>query len=122
MLISGFQDLAETAYADTWPQVVNSAAQLIRWTDETWGAVANVLGGGTSINGGLYIEEEPDYFQERILVRRKTTTGIPWKPLDSGWGGWFDSGVSDVSGIAIPDPPTGGSGRSSFGSYGLKIY
>ena len=38
-------------------QVVNSkAAQLIRWRDGTWGAVANVLGGGTEINGGLYIE------------------------------------------------------------------
>lgn len=59
-------DLAETQYADTWPEVVNSAAQLIRWTDQTWGAVANVLGGGTSINGGLYIEEEADYFQENF--------------------------------------------------------
>ena len=61
-----WQDLAETQYADTWPEVVNSAAQLIRWTDQTWGAVANVLGGGTSINGGLYIEEEADYFQENF--------------------------------------------------------
>ncbi|CAJ1389906.1 unnamed protein product [Effrenium voratum] len=54
-----------TEFAHTWPQVVNSkAAQLIRWRDGTWGAVANVLGGGTEINGGLYIEEEPDFFKE----------------------------------------------------------
>lgn len=59
-------DLPETEYADTWPQVVNSAAQLIQWTDQTWGAVGNVLGGGTSINGGLYIEEEPDYFEDNF--------------------------------------------------------
>ena len=46
--------------------VDTEAAQLIRWTDKTWGAVAKVLGGGTSINGGLYIEEEEDYFEENF--------------------------------------------------------
>lgn len=61
------QDIGETQYANTWPEVVDTeAAQLIRWTDKTWGAVANVLGGGTSINGGLYIEEEEDYFEENF--------------------------------------------------------
>lgn len=66
LLLEWFQDLPETEYADTWPQVVNSAAQLIQWTDQTWGAVANVLGGGTAINGGLYIEEEPDFFENNF--------------------------------------------------------
>lgn len=47
---------------------MNSTAQLIQWTDQTWGAVANVLGGGTSINGGLYIEEEPDFFEDGKAV------------------------------------------------------
>ena len=46
--------MPETEYANTWPEVVDSsAAQLIRWKDKTWGAVAKVLGGGTAINGGL---------------------------------------------------------------------
>jgi len=57
-------DVPKTEFANTWPEVVNTkAAQNIRWTDGTWGAVANVLGGGTEINGGLYIEEEPEYFE-----------------------------------------------------------
>jgi hypothetical protein len=81
------KDLAETEYADTWPEVVNSAAQLIRWTDQTWGAVANVLGGGTSINGGLYIEEEPDYFQDNF-GEAPESTGI-WNPSsDLEWCKW----------------------------------
>lgn len=55
-------DLPETQSADTWPSVVNTeAAEMIRWSDGSWGAVANVLGGGTEINGGLFIEEEPDF-------------------------------------------------------------
>merc|ERR1712048_1548199 len=52
-----------TQSANTWPSVVNTdAAELIQWSDGTWGAVAKVLGGGTEINGGLFIEEEADFF------------------------------------------------------------
>ena len=83
------QELAETEYADTWPAVVNSAAQLIRWTDQTWGAVANVLGGGTAINAGLYIEEEPDYFQDNFGEAPESTgIRVIW------------SGVSGAAGAA----------------------
>eukprot|EP00931_Biecheleriopsis_adriatica_P033823 TRINITY_DN19615_c0_g1_i1.p1 TRINITY_DN19615_c0_g1~~TRINITY_DN19615_c0_g1_i1.p1 ORF type:complete len:575 (+),score=103.72 TRINITY_DN19615_c0_g1_i1:23-1726(+) len=58
-------DIPSTQAANTWPHVVNTeAAEMIRWEDGTWGAVANVLGGGTEINGGLYIEEQPDFFEE----------------------------------------------------------
>lgn len=58
-------DLPQTQQASTWPGVVNTnAAQMIQWTDGTWGSVARVLGGGTAVNGGLCIEEEPDFFTE----------------------------------------------------------
>jgi choline dehydrogenase len=58
-------DRPQTQQASSWPQVINSdAVQLIRWTDGTWGAVAQVLGGGTAINGGLYIEEEPNFLTD----------------------------------------------------------
>lgn len=60
-------EIPETHQAQAWPRVVNpAAAETIRWTDGTWGAVAKVLGGGTSINGGLYIEEEPAFFTETL--------------------------------------------------------
>ncbi|CAE7189316.1 MDL4 [Symbiodinium necroappetens] len=69
VLERGYSDLdvPKTEFANTWPEVVNTkAAQNIRWNDGTWGAVANVLGGGTEINGGLYIEEEPEYFEKNF--------------------------------------------------------
>lgn len=59
--------IPETQQAATWPDVVNTAAvQPIRWQDGTWGAVASVLGGATAVNGGLYIEEEPDFFTDTL--------------------------------------------------------
>eukprot|EP00933_Yihiella_yeosuensis_P028744 TRINITY_DN22576_c0_g1_i1.p1 TRINITY_DN22576_c0_g1~~TRINITY_DN22576_c0_g1_i1.p1 ORF type:complete len:692 (-),score=116.23 TRINITY_DN22576_c0_g1_i1:245-2257(-) len=58
-------DMKETRSASTWPQVVDSeATETIRWSEGVWGAVAKVLGGGTSVNGGLYIEEEPEFMKE----------------------------------------------------------
>eukprot|EP00442_Polarella_glacialis_P045468 CAMPEP_0115135430 /NCGR_PEP_ID=MMETSP0227-20121206/55719_1 /TAXON_ID=89957 /ORGANISM="Polarella glacialis, Strain CCMP 1383" /LENGTH=679 /DNA_ID=CAMNT_0002542163 /DNA_START=63 /DNA_END=2102 /DNA_ORIENTATION=+ len=58
-------DIPETQQASTWPAVVNTkAAQEIQWTDGVWGAVANVLGGGTAVNGGLFIEEEPEFLKQ----------------------------------------------------------
>ena len=79
VLERGYSDLdvPETEFANTWPQVINTkVAQTIRWTDGTWGAVANVLGGGTEINGGLYIEEEPEFFEESFGEARICPTSF----------------------------------------------
>lgn len=56
-----------TKQMGTWPFVVNTdVVQALRFTDGTWGAVAKVLGGGTSINGGYVFEEAPDWLQSAL--------------------------------------------------------
>jgi choline dehydrogenase len=65
VLERGASDLVkdESLSGHTWPAVVNQAAQLIRWTDGTWGAVGNVLGGGSSVNDGYFFEEDPEFLK-----------------------------------------------------------
>jgi choline dehydrogenase-like flavoprotein len=53
----------ESLSGHTWPAVVNQAAQLMRWTEGTWGAVGKVLGGGSSVNDGYFFEEDPEYLK-----------------------------------------------------------
>ena len=56
--------MAETQTAGAWPAVINTgAAELIRFKEGTWGAAGKVLGGGTSVNGGLFFQETPDFFE-----------------------------------------------------------
>lgn len=48
-----------------WAKVVSTkAVENIRWTEGAWGAVANVLGGGASVNDGYFFEETPDHLAE----------------------------------------------------------
>ena len=53
-----------TFTGNTWPQVTTdtNATEAIQFKSGVWGAVANILGGGSSANEGLYIEETPDVF------------------------------------------------------------
>lgn len=122
-------DSPETQQADTWPAVVNSdATQTIRWEDGTWGAVAQVLGGGTEINGGLYIEEEPDFLQDMFgddfdleafyasskWVAQNLTT--PLQP--STYGDEYAAALSDIGvGAPKPKPELRMSSNSSWVAY-----
>lgn len=99
-------DLPLTQQAQTWPKVVaSSAAELLRWEDGTWGAVAQVLGGGTSVNGGLFIAETSDYLKS--LFPELDTTSLeqsfqylqqnittPLQP--SQWGQDYAAALGDV--------------------------
>jgi len=60
------KDIPSTQAMSGWPASVNDAGQTIRWTDGVWGVVAKVLGGGTSLNGGLYFADSPEYFSETL--------------------------------------------------------
>eukprot|EP00928_Gymnodinium_smaydae_P071449 TRINITY_DN55028_c0_g1_i1.p1 TRINITY_DN55028_c0_g1~~TRINITY_DN55028_c0_g1_i1.p1 ORF type:complete len:655 (+),score=129.39 TRINITY_DN55028_c0_g1_i1:54-1967(+) len=57
--------IPETQSGYEWPQVLaTKALQSIRWTDGVWGGVAKVLGGGASINGGLFFEETDEWLRK----------------------------------------------------------
>jgi len=107
-------DLPETQAADTWPSVVNTeAAEMIRWSDGSWGAVAKVLGGGTEINGGLFIEEEPDFLvdsfgpdfdSEAFYASSKLLSDNLSAPLGkSAYGESFAEALAEV-GLGAKDP------------------
>ncbi|CAE7161571.1 unnamed protein product, partial [Symbiodinium pilosum] len=131
VLERGYSDLdvPDTEWANTWPQVVNTkAAQEIRWTDGTWGAVANVLGGGTQINGGLYIEEEPEFFAESFgqdFNASKFYRSSAWvaeelsEPLQpSSYGRRFAQALHEVgSGSNDPKPSIRMKSNSSWVAY-----
>lgn len=122
-------DAPMTQQAKTWPAVANSdAAQLVRFTDGTWGAVAKVLGGGTEINGGLYIEEEPHFLKEMFgddfdleafygsskWVAQNLTT--PLQP--SAYGNEYATALADTAGgAADPKPSLRMSENSSWVAY-----
>jgi len=122
-------DLPMTQQADTWPAVADSdATQTIRWEDGTWGAVAQVLGGGTEINGGLYIEEEPDFLQDMFgddfdleafyasskWIAQNLTT--PLQP--STYGDEYAAALSDIGvGAPKPKPELRMSSNSSWVAY-----
>jgi len=61
-----------TNYEAGWPQSVNDGGENIRWTEGVWGVAAKVLGGGTSLNGGLLFEDHEDWFAKNLPgVRRR---------------------------------------------------
>eukprot|EP00928_Gymnodinium_smaydae_P094106 TRINITY_DN7859_c0_g1_i1.p1 TRINITY_DN7859_c0_g1~~TRINITY_DN7859_c0_g1_i1.p1 ORF type:complete len:586 (-),score=69.50 TRINITY_DN7859_c0_g1_i1:191-1948(-) len=61
------RDVPQTQHLSSWPSVVNSdATESFRFSEGVWGAVGEVLGGGTSVNDALFIEETPDYFEELL--------------------------------------------------------
>lgn len=60
------KDVDSTQSMNGWPKAVNDAGQNIRWSEGVWGIVGKVLGGGTSVNGGLYIAERPDWFERAM--------------------------------------------------------
>lgn len=55
-----------------WAEVVASkAVENIRWTEGAWGAVAQVLGGGASVNDGYFFEESPDHLANLMKFNDK---------------------------------------------------
>lgn len=59
------REISETLHLSDWPAVVNTeAAEMIRFKEGVLGLVGNTLGGGSSVNDVLYIEENIDYFKE----------------------------------------------------------
>eukprot|EP00755_Sulcionema_specki_P003437 Sspe_Gene.27672::Locus_12038_Transcript_1_1_Confidence_1.000_Length_2140::g.27672::m.27672 len=69
VLERGGSDLTNplTRTASGWPAVINSdAAEKFRFTDGTWGAMGNTLGGGASVNGGLVINETCAWYTEHF--------------------------------------------------------
>jgi len=106
----------DTQQASTWPKVVNTdATQQIQWKNGVWGAVANVLGGGTAVNGGLFLEEEPEFLTETFgdafdldefyasskLIADNLST--PLQP--STFGKDFADALADAD-LGTRDPPT----------------
>jgi len=59
-------DVPSTQAQSGWPKSVNDAGQYIRFAEGTWGVVGRVLGGGTSLNGGLYLQDSPEWFAEHM--------------------------------------------------------
>jgi len=59
-------EVASTQSANGWPKSVNDAGENIRWTEGVWGVVAKVLGGGTSLNGGLYFADQEEWFRRAL--------------------------------------------------------
>eukprot|EP00928_Gymnodinium_smaydae_P021661 TRINITY_DN18477_c0_g1_i1.p1 TRINITY_DN18477_c0_g1~~TRINITY_DN18477_c0_g1_i1.p1 ORF type:complete len:695 (-),score=172.83 TRINITY_DN18477_c0_g1_i1:203-2188(-) len=59
-------DVPDSLSAFGWPAVVNEVGQFIRFEEGTWGVVGKVLGGGTSINAGLFIADRPEWFQRAL--------------------------------------------------------
>jgi len=66
------KDIPSTQVMSGWPASVNDAGVTVRWTDGVWGVVAKVLGGGTSLNGGLYFADSPEYFSEALPGMNQT--------------------------------------------------
>lgn len=68
VLERGPSDLAvpSTQTLEGWPASVNEGGQNIRWTDGVWGVVAKVLGGGTSLNGGLLLRDHDTWFKKAL--------------------------------------------------------
>ena len=53
-----------TQTASKWPDVLLTRSnELLRLKDGTWGAVGNVLGGGTAVNDGLFFNETAAWFK-----------------------------------------------------------
>jgi len=112
------RSIPDTQQAQTWPAVVNGkAGQAIRWEDGTWGTVAKVLGGGTEVNGGLFLEEDAEFLRKalgndvdleelrasyRFLAENLTT---PLQP--SRYGSAFAEALAEIGqGLANPADPS----------------
>eukprot|EP00425_Heterocapsa_triquetra_P041681 CAMPEP_0195067836 /NCGR_PEP_ID=MMETSP0448-20130528/12775_1 /TAXON_ID=66468 /ORGANISM="Heterocapsa triquestra, Strain CCMP 448" /LENGTH=239 /DNA_ID=CAMNT_0040099313 /DNA_START=27 /DNA_END=742 /DNA_ORIENTATION=+ len=59
-------DVPSTQSMYGWPKAVNAAGEVIRWSEGVWGVAAKVLGGGTSLNGGLYFADRPEWFKRAL--------------------------------------------------------
>ncbi len=71
---------------------MNDAGEYFRFTEGTWGVVAKVLGGGTSINGGLFFELPHSWFNEYMPA-------VNYSAMES-------SANTVAAELAVPSEPT----------------
>jgi choline dehydrogenase-like flavoprotein len=64
------EEVPLTQHRSNWPQVMYPAVEWTRTEIGSWAASANVLGGGTSINAGVFLKEtrESDFFKKHHFL------------------------------------------------------
>jgi len=89
------RDVPSTQTMSGWPRSVRDAGELVRFTEGVWGVVGEVLGGGTALNGGLFLADSAEWFarhlpgvdSSRIATAYKSLLGqlaSPSQPTDFG--------------------------------------
>lgn len=77
-------EVKDTQSAEYWPDVVNSeASESIRFEEGTWGAIGKVLGGGSSVNDGLFLQESGDYFKDILSLDNSSESDSILMTIDS---------------------------------------
>jgi len=118
------KDIPSTQTMSGWPKSVNDAGQTVRWTEGVWGVVAKVLGGGTSLNGGLYFADSPEYFTTSLpgvnqtmlyesydALRRELATPPQMSEFGAAWNAGLQEQGYGIANLAepqmqwIPDQP-----------------